>query len=309
MKIWVGVTDDDWFVRSSHLRPDEVNFWQPSGSRTFRALQPGELFLFKLHSPKNFIVGGGHFVSYSALPASLAWDAFGVKNGVASFDELRSRIRRYRRKDNAIDPVIGCNVLAEPFFLQQREWIPVPQSWASNIVQGKTYDTVSGEGRALWESIQLAEAAHSQVEEPSLVEDFSDKNRFGAEYLTRGRLGQGAFRVLVTDAYERRCAITGEKNLPVLEAAHIKPYALHGPHRVSNGILLRSDLHKLFDLGYLTVTPDLRVQVSRRLKAEWHNGREYYAHNGEPLRFHPADPARLPSPEFLKWHNESRFQT
>ena len=104
MKIWVGVTDDDWFVRSSHLRPDEVNFWQPSGSRTFRALQPGELFLFKLHSPKNFIVGGGHFVSYSALPASLAWDAFGVKNGVASFDELRSRIRRYRRKDNAIDP-------------------------------------------------------------------------------------------------------------------------------------------------------------------------------------------------------------
>ncbi|TLZ33525.1 MAG: HNH endonuclease [Gammaproteobacteria bacterium] len=255
------------------------------------------------------MVGGGHFVSYSALPASLAWDAFGVKNGVASFDELRSRIRRYRRKDNAIDPVIGCNVLAEPFFLQQREWIPVPQSWASNIVQGKTYDTESGEGRALWESIQLAEAAHSQVEEPSLVEDFSDKNRFGAEYLTRGRLGQGAFRVLVTDAYERRCAITGEKTLPVLEAAHIKPYALHGPHRVSNGILLRSDLHKLFDLGYLTVTPDLRVQVSRRLKAEWHNGREYYAHNGEPLRFHPADPARLPSPEFLKWHNESRFQT
>jgi len=65
----------------------------------------------------------------------------------------------------------------------------------------------------------------------------------------------------------------------------------------------------IVDLGYVTVTPDLRVQVNRRLEAEWHNGREYYAHNGEPLRFHPADPARLPSPEFLKWHNESRFQT
>ena len=309
MKIWVGVTDEDWFVRSSRLRPDELNFWQPSGSRTFRALQPGELFLFKLHSPKNFIVGGGHFVSYSALPASLAWDAFGEKNGVVSFDELRARIRRYRRNDDAIDPVIGCNVLAEPFFLRQREWIPVPQSWAPNIVQGKTYDTESGEGRALWESIQLAMAAYSGVEEPSLVEDFSDDNRFGAEYLTHGRLGQGAFRVLVTDAYERRCAITGEKTLPVLEAAHIKPYALNGPHRVNNGILLRSDLHKLFDLGYLTVTPDLRVQVSRRLKAEWHNGREYYAHSGEPLRYHPVDPASLPSHEFLKWHNESRFQT
>jgi putative restriction endonuclease len=309
MKIWVGVTDDDWFVLLSQLRPDEVNFWQPSGSRTFRALQPGELFLFKLHSPKNFIVGGGHFVRYSALPASLAWDAFGEKNGVASFDELRTRVRQYRREDDAIDPVIGCNVLAEPFFLQQNRWIPVPQSWAPNIVQGKTYDTETGDGRALWESIQLAVAAHSRVEEPSLIEDSSEANRFGTEYLTRGRLGQGAFRVLVTDAYERRCAVTGEKTLPVLEAAHIKPYALNGPHRVSNGILLRSDLHKLFDLGYLTVTPDLRVQVSRRLKAEWQNGREYYAHDGEPLRFHPTDPASLPSPEFLKWHNESTFHT
>jgi hypothetical protein len=75
MKLWVGVTDDDWFTQLSRLRPDEVNFWQPSGSRTFRALEPGELFLFKLHSPKNSIVGGGHFVRYASLPASLAWDA------------------------------------------------------------------------------------------------------------------------------------------------------------------------------------------------------------------------------------------
>jgi putative restriction endonuclease len=309
MKIWVGVTYENWFTGLSRLRPDEVNFWQPSGSRVFRVLQPGEPFLFKLHSPKNFIVGGGHFVRYSALPASLAWDAFGQKNGVASFDDLRTRIRRYRRKDDAIDPVIGCNVLAEPFFLQEPAWISVPPSWSPNIVQGKSYDTESAEGRSLWALVQLAAAGLNHVQEPSLVENASDASRFGPEYLTRGRLGQGAFRVLVTDAYERQCAVTGEKTLPVLEAAHIKPYALNGPHRVSNGILLRSDLHKLFDLGYLTVTLDLRLQVSPRLKAEWQNGREYYAHNGEPLRFHPADPANRPSPEFLKWHNESRFQT
>ena len=81
MKIWVGVTDEDWFARLSMLKPDEVNFWQPSGSRTFGALQSGEPFLFKLHSPKNFIVGGGFFASWKRLPVSLAWDAFGIKNG------------------------------------------------------------------------------------------------------------------------------------------------------------------------------------------------------------------------------------
>jgi putative restriction endonuclease len=55
----------------------------PSGSRQFKLLEPGEPFLFKLHSPRNFIVGGGFFVRHTALPCSLAWSAFGVKNGVA----------------------------------------------------------------------------------------------------------------------------------------------------------------------------------------------------------------------------------
>lgn len=308
MKIWVGVTDEDWFTHLSHLNPDEVNFWQPSGARAFRALAPGEPFLFKLHSPKNFIVGGGFFVSHTALPASLAWDAFGIKNGVGSLEELHARIRRYRRETETVDPVVGCTVLAEPFFLEESAWLAVPSNWAPNIVQGKTYETISAEGRALWDSVQLAMEG-LRVREPALTADTEANARFGAEYLTRGRLGQGAFRVLVTDAYERRCAVTGEKTLPVLEAAHIKPYALNGPHQVSNGILLRSDLHRLFDLGYLTITSDLRLEVSSRLKAEWQNGREYYAHHGQSLRFYPQEPSRRPSLEFLTWHNECRFRT
>lgn len=63
--------------------------------------------------------------------------------------------------------------------------------------------------------------------------------RYGELFLTRARLGQGAFQVLVGEAYQRRCAITGESTLPVLEAAHIRSYADGGPHRISNGMLLR----------------------------------------------------------------------
>jgi putative restriction endonuclease len=289
-------------------RADEVNFWQPSSFREFRVLQPGEPFLFKLHSPFNFIVGGGFFVRYSALPASLAWDAFQQNNGTRTFDELQSRIRRYRRKESAIDPIIGCNVLAEPFFFPRSEWIPIPTSWAPNIVQGKTYDTQTAEGLALWDAVLAAMPKEKRVEESRALAESADANRFGAAYLTRGRLGQGAFRVLVTDAYARRCAVTGEKTLPVLEAAHIKPYAADGPHRLNNGILLRSDLHKLFDLGYVTVTPDLHLEVSTKLKVEWENGREYYAHHGQALKYHPTDEWSRPSLEFLTWHNENRFR-
>jgi putative restriction endonuclease len=73
MRFFVGVTDYHWF-RFLAGRPDtdEVNFWQPSGRGSFKALQPGEPFVFKLHSPRNFIVGGGFFAHWSALPVSLA---------------------------------------------------------------------------------------------------------------------------------------------------------------------------------------------------------------------------------------------
>lgn len=102
-----------------------------------------------------------------------------------------------------------------------------------------------------------------------------------AEYMMKHRLGQGAFRVVVTDAYQRRCAITGEKTLPVLAAAHIKPYAENGPHSVNNGLLLKSDFHTLYDGGYITIDKDYRVDVSRRLHEDYGNRKDYYKYHGE----------------------------
>ena len=212
MKLWVGITDDDWFRFLAEIKPDEVNFWQPSGGRIFQVLQPGELFLFKLHSPNNYIVGGGHFVSSTPLPASLAWEAFGLKNGVRSLDELVARVRKYSKKNNAPDPVIGCNVLAEPFFLSRSQWIPVPEDWSKNIVTGKSYDSASVQGAALLGQLAASLAGVRDEDRASYVSNI-EAARYGSEYLTRGRLGQGAFRVLVTDAYTRRCAVTGEKTL------------------------------------------------------------------------------------------------
>jgi len=92
-----------------------------------------------------------------------------------------------------------------------------------------------------------------------------------------------------------------------LEAAHINPFSAHGPHDVKNGILLRSDMHRLFDTGYMTITPQLHVEVSRRIKEEFENGKYYYNFHGKKV--HP--PQRLndrPSPEFLTWHNENVFR-
>jgi putative restriction endonuclease len=110
--------------------------------------------------------------------------------------------------------------------------------------------------------------------------------------------------VIVTDAYERRCAITGERTLPVLEAAHIKPYSSGGPHEPQNGLLLRSDLHTLFDQGYMTVdAKQLKVIVSSRIREEFENGRDYYHLHGRAIRL-PQESDSLPSREYLTFHNE-----
>jgi putative restriction endonuclease len=301
VRIVVAVTDRDWF---DHLRQQadltEVNFWSPS-PKSFRALQPGELFLFKLHAPINMIVGGGVFASATTMPLSLAWEAFGASNGVRSLAEMRSRILRYRKVDpSTTGPVeIGCRMLTQPFFLHESHWFPPPPSWAVNIVSFRGYDTNNSEGMALWEAVQGAMAPASQ---PSGYAE--PQARYGEPTLIHPRLGQGAFRLVVTDLYGRRCAITRERTLPALEAAHIRPYADGGEHSPSNGILMRRDIHSLFDAGYVTVTPANRFEVSRRIREEFENGRDYYALHGSEI----ALPATVrPDTQALRWHNELRY--
>ena len=92
-----------------------------------------------------------------------------------------------------------------------------------------------------------------------------------------------------------------------MEAAHIRPYGDGGEHEAWNGLLLRRDIHSLFDAGYVTVTPDLRFEVSRRIKEEFDNGRHYYALHGQTIA-PPPDLRQRPDPDALTWHNEHCFR-
>jgi putative restriction endonuclease len=309
MRLFVAITDSDWFDYLSELRPDEVNFWKPSGAESFHSLSPGEPLLFKLHSPLNFIVGVGFFSHYTVLPASFAWAAFGEKNGAKTEIEMRRRIEKYRKRrriqtDAAADYNIGCILLQTPFFFEREEWIPVPD-WPMQTVQGKGFSNDEEAGRRIWAEVNLRlQARPGNVFESELV---VAGPRFGQAQTVLPRLGQGAFRVIVTDLYRRQCALTNSHVLHVLDAAHIRPYADGGNHNPSNGLLLRQDVHTLFDRGYLTVASDYRVEVSRRLKDEFDNGKEYYALQGTSILL-PENPLFRPSPQQLIWHNENVYR-
>ena len=312
MRGYFGNTDYDWYeFLAARPNLDEVNFWQPSGGRGFRAIPEGAPFFFKLKRPHYAIAGFGLFVRHSILPAWLAWESFGEENGAPDLETMCQRIEKYRR-EKVPGPrpgyPIGCLMVAQPVFFPPHAWIPQPSDWPMHAVQGATYDLTQGEGRRVLEAC-LERTRASFVAEDGLDEltQLLSGPRFGAERIVKPRLGQGIFRIAVTEAYGRACAITTEHSLPVLEAAHIKPYAKGGLHEVSNGLLVRRDIHTLFDLGYVTVTADeRRLDVSRRLKEEFENGRTYYALRGTKLQQPPRAVDR-PDESLLEWHNREVF--
>jgi putative restriction endonuclease len=307
MKAFVAVTDNSWFRFLADLPGvDEVNFWQPS-ARAFRVLQPGEPLLFKLHAPESFIVGGGFFVRWSPLPYSMAWDVFGVKNGAPTIEGMRQRIEHYRRIGSSdVDYEVGCIVLTQPFFFDRADWFPPPDDFHANIQTGKVYDLAQPpNGTKLWEEVALRTMARDL--ELDIEIEPEPGRMFGEPVLVRARLGQGAFRVLVTETYERHCAITGEKILPVLQAAHIRPVSADGQHRIDNGLLFRSDVHTLFDKGYVTVTPDYHFRVSHQLRDDFHNGEYYFSYDHREIWLPPTRSDR-PAREALEWHADTLFR-
>lgn len=310
MRGTVANTDYGWyeFLRG---RPDlvEVNFWAPSPRRSFRGdrMTP---FFFRLKAPHRAVAGFAFFVRFERLPVWLAWEAFGVGNGTDSLADLITRLgklrERIRYEPSPGPDEIGCSILLEPILFPRDLWVPEPSDWKGRTQGYRYYDLEVGEGRLLWErcrEVARSLATHAYAQHAAIVER---AERYGAPQVILPRLGQGSFRIATLQAYGRACAVTGEHSLPALEAAHIKSYSTGGPHAVSNGILMRADLHRLFDRGYITVTPELSVQVSPRLKRDFHNGRSYYPLHGQSVRV-PTSYEERPNPENLEWHVENVF--
>lgn len=164
----------------------------------------------------------------------------------------------------------------------------------------KGYNLAEPNGSYLEQALKTLIATHHHVAR-------IDGPMFGDPRLVSPRLGQGAFKSLVAVAYHRRCAITGNKVTPTLQAAHICPVASAGEHRLDNGLLLRSDVHILFDQGYLGVDAQHHLHVSPRIRSDFGNGQEFYSRADEPIAL-PDRALDWPNKDFVTWHMDTVFK-
>jgi hypothetical protein len=174
----------------------------------------------------------------------------------------------------------------------QRE--PIGKDIFGRIPQNAMWRAKPGVANVLDRWLGTASPVAAPGFDPSTAED----NRRLVDALIVQREGQKKFRDALLAVY-RRCAVTGTEVREVLEAAHIYPYIGPDSSSVPNGILLRSDIHLLFDRGLLCVDDELRVIVHPSLRRGM-----YGQFHGAKLRV-PKRRADRPSRELLRQHRST----
>jgi putative restriction endonuclease len=312
---FVALTDRRWFdyLRSVSVEGvvDEVNFWSPEAQRPMKRMRPGEPVFFRLKQPVHAVAGYGFFAHFALLDLDVAWGTFGMRNGFADRIGFLEALGEWRKKDGqgllADGRRLACTILRDAVFWPQERWIAWrgERGWRPNVTQGATVREPQ-HADFLLRQIQLDQHVPPEEFAPQFTLVDADEREIVAAQ-SRRRVGQGVFRARLLSAYAGRCAITGERTEPVLDAAHVQPYLGPQSNHVQNGLLLTKEFHALFDLGFVTITPDHVVRVSSRIRDRWSNGKRYYEFDRQPLRVLPESIAERPSADALHWHNVRRF--
>jgi len=302
MTICVYPTDADWISNlEAHHVQNNVNFWR-GDTRTLH-LAPGSCFYFKVRGSMK-IAGRGYFRSQETMTIEDAWKRFGLGNGVMNAEELTERARRVLKVEG---DSINCLILdgVEILTLDKRPEISVAD-FPKNIMGSKNFED---------DQLQYVVAAFQKpkLDPLSLIgENLAVQPEFDPTDITSSRQstlrsvsirqGQGSFRSKLLEAYQNCCCITGESEMATLEAAHIHPYRGKETNDVQNGLLLRSDWHTLFDLGYWTIDESLTVVVSSLLTSRYYRG---FAGKTAIL---PELTKHRPSKSALRFHRENIFR-
>ena len=293
----IALTDYDWYsLISQNYIDNYINFWTPT-PWNIRKLNLGDKVYFLLKKKYGRkICGYGCFVKYETNDILNAWNEYGLGNGVRNLEELKRRVAKYTNKNSKIgyqgeNHLIGCLILNHvSFFPREEQKSPDEYNWImpKNIVKFK-YIT---DEPTIIESKAQVNNSFSLVSQSQAYISLSKSKR---------RVGQATFRYNIMEAYKHRCCVTGETAPQALQAAHIQEYINEESNHIQNGLLLRADLHILFDSGLISINDKYEVLVSSHLTSKYY--RQFVG-----LKIELPAPQFMPSLAAIKWHNENVYR-
>lgn len=278
----IAVTDVDWFkYQRSHGFIDYVNFWTPSQNRP-QKLSQGDYFVFKLRGPGDLIGGYGTFVEYKFQTLDATWQEFGQRNGADNKSEFMDTLTQFDSNDKVN---CGCVVLKDIVYFDEPK-DRIRSGFTKKPAQLYAYDNIPFPFGGM-----LVSTGHF-----NLIQTTAKNKKLQSSTI---REGQGAFHTAVSKAYQGQCCITGEKIPELLQAAHIQDYINKDSNHIQNGLLLRIDIHKLFDSGLLYIDQTYHVHVSPLVKTP-----EYSKLEGRQISL-PANISDRPALVALRFKEDS----
>lgn len=281
----IAVTDKSWYeYQKEHDFIDNINFWTPTVWKV--AFDPGDIIVFKLKGTIDDIGGYGSFVEYKHQTLEQSWKEFGQRNGYDTKEEFVMALTKGKGPSSTI---CGCLVLENVVYFDQPEKLSkYGLSFNSHIVKyRKEYSPFPSFGQ---QSVVASQPVFQLVTQ--------SKKQKTKQKVTL-RVGQGQFHRDISVAYGHKCCITGETAPELLQAAHIQDYINKDSNHVQNGLLLRMDIHKLFDSGLLYIDENYKVHVSSLVKST-----NYTDLNNQKIS-RPTNPSEWPSIDALKFKKES----
>ncbi len=241
-----------------------VNFWTPT-PWNIKQLNKGSRLYFMLKAPIRQIGGFGEFIEYRDLTPEQAWNQFGYRNGRTSKHEFINSIQNYidkNSKKSGSQPIdintyeIGCIILDNCEFWNNAIFInPADHNidFATQVVKIKYFD-------------QYDPFMQSQEERDNF--NLINEPRENKPTVTNSRERQSEFKGRILKAYHSRCCISGETISELLEAAHVQEYRNTSSNHVQNGLLLRIDIHRLYDNHLLFIDSNYIIHVSNLVTSQ-----------------------------------------
>lgn len=276
----ISPTDKNWFdfLKSAELN-SYVNFWTPT-PWNIKKLKKGNRLYFMLKSPIRKIGGFGEFVEYKNMMTADAWKEFGYRNGRTSRIEFIDSIQNYIDKNsdkfggkaiNAATYEIGCIVLNNCEFWDEPQFLK-PENFnvdfATQVVTIKYFDEFDPFTKVIDEDDDFKIVSETRNDKLGLI---------------KIRDGQSKFKGKILRAYNNKCCVTGETIPELLEAAHIQEYRNKESNHVQNGLLLRVDIHRLYDNRLIFIDKNYVVHISNLITST-----EYRQYNGRVINLPSA---------------------